>query len=735
MSQFSVKVPLMQDPGPSADIRVHPSATSVVRFGRFFFDRDNHILSTENGEITLPPRVLAILDLLVERAGSVVSKETLMGEVWKDAYVGDTSLTEAVSLLRQALDDDPKSPSYIQTVHRRGYRFVATVTVAGRAAGPAKFEADQSPPRGHDQPRQSLFARPVVRLGLVAVGVIIIAGALTFFPRTPEVDPTNTAAIRLDVSYPQGVIHPMFGASVLALSPDGDVLVFVGLDSDGETRLYRRRISEFESYVLPGTEDAGSPFFSPDGKWVAFFAGGEIRKTPLNGGAVIRVCASTFAFGGTWTDDGSIISTAGYPSGLTIVSADGGEVRDLTSLRPASGEIGHWWPQILPGGRGVLYTIWSSALETARVAVLDLESGEERILIEGASYPRYSARGDILYVTPGGLTSVPFDIDNLAVAGPSREMVDQPSAIEFTGVAHFALADNGTLAYLPSNADSRDFALVLIDSDGAEEPIGLEPGLFRNLRVDPKGETVAVTILDGSRSDVWTTSLTSPNLNRLTFSGFNIEPRWSPDGRWIVFASNRDGPFNIYRKPAGGGGVAERLAVSGLHQYPAAFTPDAKLLIYSQTDPVTGFDIWAMGFGDDETPATPLIRTPANEYMPSLSPDGRWMAYLSDETGRWDVYLRSMAGDGGVWQVSRGGAGEPFWSVDGTKLYFGRKDGLDLVPVISEPELSLGQRSTFAWPDALGAVDSLPNGREFVVIKQLDERPQIDAVRVVVKPD
>ena len=428
----------MQDSGVSTNVRVHPSATSVVRFGRFFFDRVNHILSDGDGEIALPPRVLANLDLLLERAGSVVSKETIMGSVWRDACVGDTSLTEAVSLLRQALDDDPKNPEYVQTVHRRGYRFVAPVVVAGTTGAGLEIAPDDKVRRTRNLSRQPIAAKSVAIA--VAAGLLAIVAVLISISRQePEVGAVNGTAIRLDVSSPQGVFLPFFTASALALSPDGDVLVFVGRDEDGETHLYRRRISEFESHVIPGTVGAGSPFVSPDGAWVAFFADGELRKTPLGGGAVIRICPSSFAFGGSWTEDGTIVFAGKHPSGLSIVSADGGDVRELTSLRAADGEIGHWWPQVLPGDRGVLYTVWSSTLATARIAVLDIKNGEQHFLIDGASYPRYSSNGAIFYVTPGGLVSVPFGIDECS-SGNSSAAEGGSTGVYGSGSARSATA-------------------------------------------------------------------------------------------------------------------------------------------------------------------------------------------------------------------------------------------------------------------------------------------------------
>ncbi|MEE4271494.1 MAG: winged helix-turn-helix domain-containing protein [Thermoanaerobaculales bacterium] len=724
----------MHDSRTSADVTFHPSATSVVRFGRFTFDRVNHILSGDDGEIALPPRVLAVLDLLIERSGSVVGKPTIMASVWKDACVGDTSLTEAVSLLRQALADDPKNPEYIQTVHRRGYRFVAPVEVVSGGAALREITAERSlASEGLVERRKRVIRNGIgSALAVAALTAAIVVPAALLRGR-PDAAPSPGAAIRLDVSYPQGVFHPYSGASVLALSPAGDVLVFVGRSEDGVTRLYRRRISDFDCRPIPGTEDAGSPFFSPDGVWVAFFAEGELRKTPVGGGPVVPICPSNFGFGGTWTDDGVIVFCPGYPGGLSRVSSDGGEVTKLTWLLQSSSEIGHWWPHSLPGGRAVLFTIWSSALSTARIAVLDLATGQVRPLIENGSYPRYSPTGEIFYLTPGGVTSVSFDPDDLEVTGVTREMVDQPRSVPFTGVAHFDVADTGTIAYVPTTGEPRDYDLIRIGLDGGAESIGLESQIYRNLRVSPRGDSVAVTILRGSRSDVWTTSVADPQLHRLTFEGFNIEPRWSPDGQSVFFASNREGPFNIYRKPAGGG-TAERLMTSTFHQYPGDLTPDGRRLVYNQTNPDTGFDIWIMNLDGSGNPS-PLLSTPANESMPALSPDGRWMAYLSDETGMAEVYLRRVSGEGGVWQISKGGGGEHFWSADGTRLYFGHKGRLASVSVALDPELEVGPTTDFVWPGNLTVVDALPNGREFIAIRELYQRPRIDAVRVVVNQD
>jgi Tol biopolymer transport system component len=299
------------------------------------------------------------------------------------------------------------------------------------------------------------------------------------------------------------------------------------------------------------------------------------------------------------------------------------------------------------------------------------------------------------------------------------------------GLVQMAVAGNGAMAHLPTVATGNARELVLLDSSGGEQALATGPFLFRNLDLDRSARQMAVTVLDGIRSDVWISPLAEPSLTRFTFAGFNIEPRWTPDGASVTFASNRDGPFNIYQKPAAGGGSAERLLSSDLHQYPQAWSPDGRLLLYAEAHPETGFDLWLLKVGEVDRPRTPFLCTLDNEVLATLSPDGRWLAYQADDTGTWEVYLRSFPGGEGPWQVSERGGLQPFWSNDGTLLYYWDYPHLIVQKVDSSAGLVLGSRHTLMSRQDLEKICTLPAEHRFLAIREKEQDPRLTEIRVV----
>jgi DNA-binding winged helix-turn-helix (wHTH) protein len=724
----------------SASVTVHPSAGSVLSFGPFRFDRNNQILWRDDAEVKLPPRALAILDMLLERTGSVVSKRALLDNVWKETNVTETSLTEAVSLLRQALGDDPQRPTYILTAHRRGYRFVAPVSVSGphrsRSSPTAQATPEEQPvvsgrdssvTTAHTERRPGRRMAPALALWTVPVAALL--GALLAFWWSQPRQPAQSAPVRVSFATPNGVSLAPFLPS-LTLDPTGCMVVFVGVTEPDTTQLFLRRLDSFELSPIPGTEGAHSPFFSPDGAEIGFVAGGQLVRIPIEGGVGVPLCRMAKGFGAAWGRDGTIVFS-GASGGLSRVPAGGGEVEPLTHPQPTAGEIGHWWPEILPDGDTVVYTIWSTTLTTAKLAALSLATGESRVILEGASHARHIPSGHLVFATAEGILASRFDSTGLELTGPLLEISDQAVFHPMIGLVQMAVAGNGTMAHLPTVATGNVRELVLLDSSGTERALAIGPFLFRNMDLDRAGRQMAVTVLDGIRSDVWISPLAEPSLSRFTFAGFNIEPRWTPDGASVTFASNRDGPFNIYQKPAAGGGTVERMMISDLHQYPQAWSPDGRILLYAEAHPVTGYDLWLLNAGEADHPRTPFLCTPDNEVLATLSPDGRWLAYQADDTGAWEVYVRSFPDGDGPWQVSERGGLQPFWSSDGTRLYYWDYPRLIVQKVDAGTGLALGSRQTLMSRQDLEKICPLPMGHRFLAIREMEQDPKLTEIRVV----
>ena len=363
---------------------------------------------------------------------------------------------------------------------------------------------------------------------------------------------------------------------------------------------------------------------------------------------------------GTWSSDGSLIYTPSYASGLHRVSNAGGVPEVLTTLDAADDVLGHWWPDVLPGGHAVLFTVFGTPLENSDVAVLSLETGEWRSLLEGANFARYSTTGHVLFVRGTTLMAAPFDAASLEITGPAVPVLEDVPLASANGHSHYAVSDGGTLAYLPASMLDVEQQLVWIDRTGNEELVADTRRRYAHPRLSADGQRVALSI----DRDVWIHELTRDTLTRLTFGETNeVNPLWTPDDRRLVF--KKELPiFDLFWGPSDGSTEAEPLVTSGVDKVPLAFTPDGQVLMFGTSGPVTRQDIWTVRLGDGHEPE-PLITTEFSEGAAVFSPDGGWVVYHSDESGQFEVYVQAYPELGAKLLISPNGGTEPLWSRNG----------------------------------------------------------------------
>jgi Tol biopolymer transport system component len=452
------------------------------------------------------------------------------------------------------------------------------------------------------------------------------------------------------------------------ISPDGTRLVYVS-----ERRLYARELDQPNAIELAGTEGAEAPFFSPDGKWVAFFAQGKLKKTLVSGGAPITLCDAPTSRGGSWGEDGNIIAALNSTTGLSRIPSAGGAPTPVTEL--ANGEVTHRWPQILPGGKALLFAAHHSVAgwDAANIEVMSLVDRSRRTLQRGGTYGRYVPSGHLIYVNRGTLFAVPFDLDTLAVRGTPVRVLEQVAYSTY-GAAQIDFSGNGTLVYQSRVAGATGhFIVQWLDGTNKTRPLLMKPGDYFYPKLSPDGQRLAMAVgAESGGQDIWIYELQGERITRLTFSlGANIYPLWSTDGRDIL--SGGDG---ILWTRANGAGKPEPLTQShGGRQYPLSFTPDGKLLAFSEVNPGTGYDLFTVPLEDDGSRLRAgkpevFLQTPFNEIDASFSPDGRWMAYSSDDSGSYQVYVRAFPDRGGKTQISNAGGLRPVWSRTARELFF-----------------------------------------------------------------
>ena len=521
------------------------------------------------------------------------------------------------------------------------------------------------------------------------------------------------------------------GDRLLAISPDGTRVAFTARRED-TVRLYLRSLDSPAVVEVAESGGAGNPFFSPDGQWVAFTAGGKLKKVGVTGGTPAVLGDAPTTRGGSWSPDGKrLIIAPAFNSGLVSIAADGGAPEPLTVPDRAAGERTHRWPDILPGGKAVVFTIGTqdqaANFEDATIAAIELTSPDAKIvtLIEGGSSPRYVPGGHLVYARGGRLFAVPFDADRLAVTGPAMTVLEGVASDLSSGAADFAIAGNGTLIYRPAGPQSTEREYVWVARDGRTETIARGGQFILPPAISPNGVKVALNTGQGyGEGDLFVYDFARETMTRLTFDGTRMGAVWTPDGRHIVHGTSRGGSEGVYSLSASGG-ETERLLLKDGGEYaviPEALVPASGQMVILRSGGLGGWSVVTFAPGDDAP--SPLLVNPSAEGGTTLSPDGRWMAYASDVSGQYEIYVQPFPGPGGKWQISKDGGKGAAWSRDGREIFYTHGDRMMVVPVeIKAGFAAADPQELFRFgfvrrPTPVRDYDVSPDGRRFIMSRR-----------------
>jgi eukaryotic-like serine/threonine-protein kinase len=531
---------------------------------------------------------------------------------------------------------------------------------------------------------------------------------------------------RFIAEYPPDV-RPTFTPWV-RISRDGRQLFVTGIVHRREEVL-RRPLDRLEMEVIPGAGmgDQGTgnsrPFFSPDGRWVAYHKAGKLRKVPVEGGPPIDLAASDWA-AGSWGTNGRLVYSQSYNTGLWTVSEGGGGERMLTTPDTASGELGHWWPQVLPDGDHVIFTAYRTPVERATIEVLTISTHERKVLFTGGVFGFYVPSGHLLYAVGEAIRAVPFDLDRLEVSGPAVPVVDGVAMDPTDGAAAFDVSENGTLAYLPVGSYVTERDLVLVDRQGRETRALPATDRYDHPRLSPDGTRIAIDIRSADiTGDIWVFQVGRAGGIRVTSEGGrDFGSEWTPDGEELIYSSERP-YFDLYRRAADASSPAVPLVTGGYDHYAGGVSADGRLFAYTLSTP-GGTQLWTVPLQGRQPPLKYLWNG-FNLAHPVLSPDGRWMAYDSDESGRVEVYVQSYPDPlQRRWKVSPSYGSEPVWTRGGREMIFRSGDSvfavtMDLARGRSNPPTLL-----FAGPytdnpgfTRLRSYDVSRNGERFLMTR------------------
>jgi serine/threonine-protein kinase len=598
---------------------------------------------------------------------------------------------------------------------------------------------------------------PLRWVGVIAavalVGGIMIGLAVKKSPQLTAPFPLVASTIKLEPGYclsgmggggrtdSYGWDHPT--RTGIALSSNGRFIVYSAIKEsagpqDGP-RLYLRRIHELGAKPIPETEGGISPFLSPDDRWIGFWAGGKLIKVSVDGGVPATLCDVAVPFGFSWGSDNQIVFASEENTGLSRVSAVGGKPETLTIPDKSKEEYSHRLPHCLPNGKGILLTITKKARDMhPHVSVLEPATGKWRVLLEDAADARYTPTGHLVFLRQGTLMAAPFDLSRLEVTGPpvpATANVMQALNMGYTGMntgaGQFGISASGSLAYasggiLPDPENS----LVWVDQKGRSEPITSFKAPFFAPRLSPDGQQIVYRTL-GKDRQVWIYDLNRGTATRLTNEGEAGYVTWTREGQRVVFNWSKALDSNLYWQPADGSKPMERLTTSEGYLSAGSFSPDGETLafVYESPDSVNiNLDIQLLRMRDRRV--TPFLNSRFEELCPEFSPDGRWIAYVSDESGRFEVYVQPFPGLGGKWQISSKGGDLLLWSPNGKQLFYRWEDQIWAVDVqartgfsVSKPRL-LFEQPGYGWGYPIRSWDISLDGKRFLMVKMEERKPQ-----------
>jgi len=598
-----------------------------------------------------------------------------------------------------------------------------------RDIGEARIAIDRqlSAPQDREQDDESSASLLKRSLPWVLTAVTMIALVFSLF-QTRLSDPAADAQVtrlRVEVA-PDGALLLDEGPAVV-LSPDGRWMAYVA-KSEERQQLYIRSLDQQQARPLIGTEGARNPFFSPDGQWVGFFVEGALKKVTVGGGSPLTICETGMSRGGTWGPGDTIVFAPDITSGLSRVSASGGPVSTVTAIHD---EIrSHRWPQFLPDGRRVVYTAQRLGLnyDESDILIVDLESGESKTVHRGGTHPRVLPTGHLTFAHAGSLFSAPLDLGRLETTAQPISVLEQLYHDNGKGGAQYAFSDTGDLAYFEGAFVDRVLTLLWVDRAGGITVSTLERGsvAYYAITLSPDGSRAALKLEREANPDIWVVDLERDVSLRLTVDpSDDSAPIWTRDGSRITFSSRREGSANLYWMASDGSEEPQLLLRSPDHKIPTSWgSTGSGVLAFQQLSADGDWDLWTLALDDhgDPTPPEPFLATRFHESQANFSPDGRFIAYDSNEAGRFEIYVRPFSGEGGKWQVSSAGGRFPRWSPAGSELFYRNDNKMMVVPYRSEAGSFRAERprelfeKVFHRSPLYGAYDVAPDGRRFLMI-------------------